>query len=63
MRHDPMHGHISRCSICRRAAGRVHSRISIFGWMAGWHRTMTLCGSCSRLVFDHVQALYEEVNP
>ena len=38
----------SPCFICRETTHGVVWRVSEWNWTKGWHRTLSLCGSCAR---------------
>jgi hypothetical protein len=36
------------CFVCREVTHGTVMRISEWNWSTGWHRTLELCGPCSR---------------
>ena len=48
---------LRRCSVCTQSTFRYTSRISLFTFSFGWHRTYWMCGRCSRLVGEFITEL------
>jgi len=48
---------LRRCSVCAQYTSGYLSRISLFTYTWGWHRTYWLCKHCSRLTHEFLAAL------